>query len=192
MDGDGPFLWLSENAPPAGFRKTPPGGMCLSAFLFVKRGREILLGKYADDPAWGRLAGLDPERWRVHGARWTIPASQLTYGEDPRDAARRIGETILEIPGMTYSEPRVEVDVYEPKRFPGRLHYDIWFLIDGALPKASRVARPSWYSALEWKDPRILPATDYARGHEDVVARWLVRRTATGKGGKSPAPPREP
>ncbi len=191
MDGDGPFLWLSESAPPSGFRRIPPGGMCLSAFLLLRRGRSILLGKYADDPAWGRLAGLDPERWRAHGAGWTIPASQLKYGEDPRDAARRIGEDVLGVRGIAYSEPRAEVDLYEPKRFPGRLHYDVWFLVDGALPREARIERPSWYAALEWHDPRTLPAAEYARGHEDVVARWLLRRPALRAGGRD-APPREP
>lgn len=192
MDGDGPFLWLSENAPPAGYRRIPPGGMCLSAFLFVRKDQQILLGKYADDPAWGRLAGLDPERWRVHGAGWTIPASQMTYGEDPRDAARRIGEEILQVRGIAYSEPRVEVDVYEPKRFPGRLHYDVWFLVDGVPARGARIPKPSWYSALEWHNPRRLSAAGYARGHEDVVARWLLRRPARSKGARSPGPPREP
>jgi ADP-ribose pyrophosphatase YjhB (NUDIX family) len=166
--------------------------MCLSAFLFLRRGRTILLGKYADDPAWGRLAGLDPERWRVHGAGWTIPASQLKYGEDPRDAARRIGAEILEVRGVTYSEPRVEVDVYEPKRFPGRLHYDVWFLVDGVSPRDARIESPSWYAALEWVDPRTLPAAEYARGHEDVVARWRQRRPLATKGRGTAAPPREP
>ena len=181
MDGDGPFLWLSESAPPAGFRTVPPGGMCLSAFLFVKRGGKILLGKYADDPAWERLAGLDPERRRVHAAGWTIPASQLKYGEDPRAAAKRVGEEILEVRGMTYSEPRVEVDLYEPKRFPGRLHYDVWFLVDATPRGRAEPARPPWYADLAFHDPRGLAADAYARGHEDVVARWLRQPSRTPK-----------
>lgn len=122
MPGDGPFLWLLKSGPPAGFWNIPPGGMCVCAFLFARRGPEILLGKYRDDPRWESFAGLDKTRRRVHGAGWTIPASHLKYGEDPRAAARRIAEEILEIPGMAFSEPRVEVDVYEPKRFPGNLH----------------------------------------------------------------------
>src|SRR3972149_11009314 len=114
MPGQGPFRWLSKNGPPAGFWDVPPGGMCRSAFLFVKRGRRILLGKYADDPKWEELAGLEPERRRVHGSGWTSPASQLKYGEDPRDAARRVGQQMLAVPDLRYSEPRVEVDLYEP------------------------------------------------------------------------------
>jgi len=184
MDGEGPFLWLSESAPPAGFRGLPPGGMCLSAFLFVTRGGKILLGKYRDDPAWERLAGLDEERRRVHSAGWTIPASQLKYGEDPRAAAKRVGEEILALRGLAYSEPRVEVDLYEPKRFPGRLHYDVWFLVDATLPPRARISVPPWYAHLEWQDPRTLPAPAYARSHEDVVSRWLQRPSASRKGSR--------
>jgi len=152
--------------------------MCLSVFLFVTRGGKILLGKYRDDPAWERLAGLDPERRRVHAAGWTIPASQLKYGEDPRAAAKRVGEEILSMPGLGYSEPRTEVDLYEPNRFPGRLHYDVWFLVDATLPQGVRIATPPWYADLDWQDPRTLPAAAYARGHEDVVSRWLQRPSA--------------
>lgn len=176
MAGDGPFLWLSEHGPPSGFHHLPDGGMCLSAFLFVKRGNKILLGKYAEDPAWEKLTGLDPERLRIHGKGWTIPASHLRYGEDPRDAARRVGEEVLGLRGMRYSEPRVEVDLYEPKRFPGLLHYDVWFLVDAALPGKATVAKPPWYAALEWQDPRKLSPEAYARSHEDVVERWLRPR----------------
>src|SRR2546426_11304928 len=121
MDGDGPFLWLSESAPPAGFRRLPPGGMCLSAFLFVTRGGKILLGKYRDDPAWERLAGLDEERRRGHSAGWTIPASQVKYGEEPRAAARGGGEEILALRGLAYAEPRGEGGPYVPERFTRRV-----------------------------------------------------------------------
>jgi len=176
MAGEGPFLWLSKEAPPAGFRDLPPGGMCLSAFVFVRRGPEILLGKYANVPEWERLSGLDEERRRVHGRGWTIPASQVKYGEDPRAAAERVAEEILQIRGMTFSEPRAEVDLYEPKRFPGRMHYDVWFLVDGTPPKGWSLRVPPWYAELAWRDPKTMPATEYARGHEDVVARWRTPR----------------
>src|SRR2546427_10881574 len=87
MAGEGPFLWLSKDGPPAGFRELPPGGMCISAFLFVRRGKEIVLGKYRDDPRWETLAGLDETGRKVHSSGWTIPASQIRYGEDPVTAA---------------------------------------------------------------------------------------------------------
>jgi len=175
--GDGPFLWLSEDSPPAGFSQVPLGGMCISAFLFVRRGEKILLGKYANDPRWESLTGLDESRRVAHGQGWTLPASQLRFGEDPREAARRIGEEVLQSADLLYSEPRVEVDRYEPRRFPGRDHYDIWFLVDAFVKRGSDLGTPPWYAALEWKDPRTLPAAEYARSHEDVVAQWRENRT---------------
>jgi len=178
MPGEGPFLWLSRSGPPSGFWDLPPGGMCLSVFVFVVRDGKILLGRYADDPRWEALAGLDPERVKVHGRGWTIPASQLKYGEDPRDAARRVGEEVLQIRGMAYSEPRVEVDLYEPRRFPGELHYDLWFLVNAEPPGGYELAVPPWYAELAWHDPRAGPTEAYARDHQDVVARWLQGRVA--------------
>ena len=149
-------------------------------FLFVRRDSRILLGKYRNDPKWEALAGLDETRRQVHGSGWTIPASHLKYGEDPRAAARRIGEEVLQILGMTYSEPRVEVDLYEPKRFPGILHYDVWFLVDATSPRDWELRVPPWYAELAWHDPRTLPAPDYARSHEDVVGRWLEAKASKG------------
>jgi len=176
VPGEGPFLWLSKSGPPAGFWNVPPGGMCVCAFLFVKKDGKILLGKYADDPRWEELAGLDAGRRQRHGKGLTVPATHLKFGEDPRDAARRVGEQALRMPGMRYSEPRVEIDAYASKDFPGNEHADLWFLVEAAPPTAGDPPVPPWYAELAWHDPRTTPARAYARGHEDVVARWLSRR----------------
>ena len=180
MPGTGPFLWLMRHAPPSGFQQLPPGGMCVCAYLFVTRDRQILLGKYADDPRWEALAGLDPDRRRNHAKGWTVPATHLKLGEDPRTAARRVGEEALGIRGLRYSEPRSETDFYPSKMVPGEMHYDIWFFIDGTPPKEYEIRVPPWYTELSWQDPRSVSAAEYARGHEDVVARWLAARTGGG------------
>jgi len=147
--------------------------MCVNAFLFVKRGSHILLGKYADDPKWEELAGLDSGRRRRFGTGWTVPASHMKFGEDPRVAARRIGEEILQARDLRYTEPRVESDTYPASFAGGKPHYDLWFFVD-AEPAAGWQPRvPTWYVELAWQDPKTLPASAYARAHEDVVARWL-------------------
>lgn len=175
MAGDGPFLWLNEEGPPAGFRRLPKGGLCLSVFLFVERDGKLLVGKYADDPRWETLTGLDAARWRKHGQGWTLPASHLKFGEDPRAAARRIAEEVLQVRGARFGEPRVETDFADWSRPSGDgLHYDVMFLVDAELPAGAPVERPPWYTALAWHDPRALPASAWARAHEDVVARWLA------------------
>lgn len=176
VDGEGPFLWLSATGPRRGFRRLPPGGMCVSAFLFVVQDGKLLLGQYADDARWEDLVGLDEERWRAHGRGWTVPASQLKFGEEPRAAAQRIAREVLGLDGLAIGEPRVESDHYVPARFPELgMHYDLWLLFTAALPEGARVERPPWYRALELHDPRVLAPSAYARGHEDVVARWLGR-----------------
>lgn len=177
MPGDGPFLWFSEKGSPWGYHRLPRSGFCVSAFLFLRRGDEILLGKYADDPEWERLGGLDKSRRLAHGRGWTIPASHLKYGEDPRAAGRRIAEEILGLRGLVLGEPRVEVEVGVPARFPEMgPHEDMWFFLEARVPEGFQVERPRWFADLAFHDPRRLTAADYGRSHEDVLARWMAVR----------------
>lgn len=174
MPGTGPFLWLSDAGPPSGFHSLPPNGMCVCAFLFVVRDGKLLLGKYADDPRWETLTGLDADRWRTHGRGWTLPATHLKFGEAPREAARRIAEDVLGLRGASLREAGIESDHYVPKRFPHLgMHYDLWLFYEGRVE--GDVARPPWYRELSFLDPSKLRAEDFARGHEDVVSRWKTR-----------------
>lgn len=176
MPGEGPFLFLRENSSPYGFWRMPKGGMCVCAFLFVHRGGQILLGRYKEDPRWADLAGLDEGRVRSNTNGWTVPASHLKFGEEPRASARRIGEEILGVPGLTYGEPRAESELYEPPFAKGQLHYDLWYFVDAWAPAGWEPQVPPWYADLAWQDPKALPASAYARGHGDVVERWLQPR----------------
>ena len=177
MVGTGPFLWLSPNGSPRGYHSLPPGGLCISAFLFVRRGDEVLLGKYADHPALEDIAGLDATRRAAHGKGWTIPASHVKFGEDPRDAAKRVAEEMLGLRGLAPGEPRVEVEVGVPARFPDMPpHMDMWFFVDARVPEDFRAERPPWFRELAFVDPAALKPSDYGRSHEDVMARWLAVR----------------
>ncbi len=177
MPGDGPFLWIRDQSSPLGFWHPPEGGMCVNAFLFVQDDHRILLGKYADHPAWDELAGLDSGRRQRFGTGWTVPGTHLKFGEEPRAAARRIGGDVLQIPGLTFSEPRVESDTYPAAFANGKTHYDLWFFFDAKPPARWQLKAPAWYRELAWQDPRALPPSAYARSHEDVVARWLQTRS---------------
>ncbi len=176
MLGDGPFLWIRDQSSPFGFWHPPAGGLCINAFLFVRRGDGILLGKYADHPKWDELAGLDQGRRQRFGTGWTVPGTHLKFGEEPRAAARRIGEEILQAHGLHYSEPRVESDFYPAAFAGGNLHYDLWLFYDAEAPTGWEAKAPPWYAELAWQNPRTLPASAFARSHEDVVTRWLEPR----------------
>jgi ADP-ribose pyrophosphatase YjhB (NUDIX family) len=171
------FLWLAPFAPPKGWTGVPRGGMCLCAFLFVLRGGKILLGKYADHPAWENLSGMESKRVKANAHGWTIPASHLKFGEDPREAARRIGEEILTLDkGLAYSEPSVITFFYEPAIAPGEKHFDVLFLFEVSVDAGVNIRKPPWYEALEWFDIGEVPREQFARQHEDVMEAWLKKR----------------
>jgi ADP-ribose pyrophosphatase YjhB (NUDIX family) len=155
--------------------------MCLCTFLFVVNGGKILLGRYADHPAWDDLAGMESKRIKANAHGWTLPASHLKFGEDPRDAARRIGKEILTFEkGLTYSEPAVTTFFYEPAIAPGERHFDVLFLFDVAVEEGINVRKPPWYDALEWISIGDLCREQFARQHEDVAAAWLKNRVGQG------------
>ena len=179
MTGQGPYLWINKYSPPAGFHRVPPGGMCIGVFLFVRRGRRLLLGKVREHPAWADLAGETPSRMGGDAGRWKLPARQLRLGEDPRDAAREIGEKMLGLKGLRYGEPRVEVEFWKlgsqasgPPERRKMFHYDMWLMVDAALKPGQKVASPEWFEELSLQDPGMIPRKGWARFHDDVVARW--------------------
>ncbi len=175
------FLWLAPFAPPKGFTSVPAGGMCLCAFLFVIRGRKVLLGKYREHPAWEKIAGMDEKRVKNNQHGFTLPASHLKFGEYPMDAARRIGEEILMLPeGLAYSEPLVQTFFYEISIAPGEMHYDVLFLYDLILGEDYETGLPPWYASFEWFDMDLLMNQKYARQHEDVVSAWLRKKCNCG------------
>jgi hypothetical protein len=183
MAGKGPYLWINKYAPPAGFQRVPPGGMCIGVFLFVRRGNRLLMGKVRPHPAWAKLAGENASRMGKDARGWKIPARQLRLGEDPRDAAREIGESMLGIRGMAYSEPRVEVEFWKlgaeasgPPERRKMFHFDMWFLVDAALGSGRSVAVPPWFAELSWVDAASLKSREWGRFHDDVFARWKLRR----------------
>jgi len=176
-DRNDTFLWLAPFAPPKGHTSVPAGGMCLCVFLFVVKGRQVLLGKYREHPAWEKITGMDEKRVKNNQHGLTLPASHLKFGEDPMDAARRIGEEILMLPeGLSYSEPLVQTFFYELSFVPGEMHFDVLFLYDVLLDENINTDLPPWYASLEWFDIDLLMNLKFARQHEDVVSAWLGKK----------------
>lgn len=172
-----PFLWLAPFAPAKGCMTVPQGGMCLCAFLFVVSEERILLGKYAPHSAWEGLSGMDDKRIRANAQGWTLPGRHLKFGEDPREAARRIGEEILLLEkGLAYPEPRVATFLYEPAIAPGEMHYDVDFLFELPLGDGGALRTPPWYETLAWFDIAAVRHDQFARQHGDVLEVWLKAR----------------
>jgi hypothetical protein len=131
------------------------------------------------------MTGMDAERVREASKGWTLPARQLKLGEDPRDAARQLGNEVLGLKGLSYGEPRVEVEYWQlgdeadgPPERRQAMHFDVWFLIDAHADPAVPPGTPAWYDEVAWVDPSKLPGSAWARMHGDVVERWRVPRAA--------------
>ncbi len=171
------FLWLAPFAPPKGFTSVPAGGICLCVFLFANQKGKIILGKYQKHSAWEKHTGMDMRRIENNQYGLTIPASHLKFGEDPLEAARRIGEEILLLPKeLTYSHLSVQTFFYEPVIAPGKMHFDVLLFYDVLLPEDLKILVPPWYASLELIDEEILLNQKFARQHEDVVSAWMKKK----------------
>jgi hypothetical protein len=83
--GEGSFLWFAPFAPPKGWTDVPRGGMCLCAYLFVVSGGKILLGRYADHPAWEELCGMESKRVKANAHGWAL--QRLPFARQHEDVA---------------------------------------------------------------------------------------------------------
>ena len=120
---------------------------------------------------------MEDKRIRANAHGWTLPARHLKFGEDPREAARHIGEEILLIDrGLAYPEPHVATFFYEPAAAPGEIHYDVHFLFEISLGNGDELRTPPWYETLAWFDIGTVRHGQFARQHQDVVEAWLKAR----------------
>jgi len=174
MTTDRRFSRFSRSRDTAAFSITeiPVGGVCLSAFLIVTEvgnPKKVLMGHMNAEAPWDHIGALDPSRVEVHSRGWMLPSSHLIFQESPQDAARRIAREQLELPDLTFSEPKVVSEAYTPKRFPNApTHWDIEFLFRTEIP-GEDLPRPEAWAQLEFVDLRRTAKSEIARSHEDVI-----------------------
>ncbi len=162
---------------PKWFIHVPRGGVCVSAFVFVRNRRgDLLLGRPRYDRAWPEKGGLP--LWRVREMQrtgeWVLPASHLLMQEIPERAARRIATDFV---GISRSRPRW-LGVDSSRRATARsagsgtrrrrvYHWDLCFLYE---VRAERVPRPP----RAWAELRFFPSSawkriDIGRAHADLL-----------------------
>ncbi|HXW66599.1 MAG TPA: hypothetical protein VEL82_01775 [Thermoplasmata archaeon] len=154
------------------FSVVPSDGMCLSSFLVIspaERASEVLLGRVHPDPGWAERGALGPARAARVAERWMLPSSQLLLFESPSEAARRIGREMLGVE-LEPGAPAVFSEAYQrPEPEGPDPHWDLEFIFRPAWTGPERVAHPAW-SEIGFRDPRRIPAREFARGHEDILA----------------------
>lgn len=139
---------------------TPENGVCLSSFLVIKKGDDVLLGKVGDAEIWKEKWCLPwiEERWKD---KWLLPASHLLMGEHPNEAAQRILVDML-------AENTLTPTFHKVLSFMGENgHWDVCFVygadVDHEFPK------PSWFSELSFVNVKDADSSSFGRGHDEVL-----------------------
>ena len=152
-------------------KEIPDGGLCLSAFLVVTRGKtsEILMGHLNPSAAWDHIGALDQSRIEAHSKGWMLPSSHLMLLESPQSAAKRIVREQLGLQdnAISLSAPAVVSEAHTPKRFPNLPdHWDIEFIFSG---ESEALPRSNAWTELKYVDASKISRKDMARSHEDIV-----------------------
>lgn len=159
----------------------PKARLCLSAFVAIRRGSSILLGRPHAHSAWPEIGGF-PIRHAAaieKDGSWLLPATHLVMEESPDHAAKRIANQWAGVRGT----PRfvmVQSHLRPLERWKSELkwarklnHWDICFVYE--LRTRTNPKHNPW-----WSEIRFFPAAEIARmrlsrGHKDVLkaARYL-------------------
>lgn len=157
----------------------PGGGLCLSVFLAVHRGGELLVGRMEEahaqrwTKAWApNLAFYEGDRRASLFDGWRLPATYLRVGEDPRAAAERVWRDQLGFDDRPELGPlRVSSSSQPSRRTPEHEHWDVAFAYDASGPSLDEV--PEHWARLTYTDPGELSAGDGVMMHDELVA-WLA------------------
>ena len=149
--------------------QVPKGGTCLSAFLVLKGKNGVLAGKMAKPEVWVErfFVGEAFAPKYASSGKWLLPASHLKYGEKPEDAAKRILTEQLGLSGVKLKFSQVQSHLSGDPNDPEGAHWDICFVYEGTL--RDKVAKPEWFSELDYLKPTKLSADDFTRGHGDIL-----------------------
>jgi len=153
-----------------------PGGTCLSTFVLVSIGQNVLVGKMTRPEIWTERFLVGPSFAPVYtsSGKYVLPARHLHWYESPLEAARSVmqDQVGLDVPKGKISLADVQSFVSgETTNEDEPPHWDICFIYRTRVSKtqASRLRRPLWFSELSFKSLRELGPGDFTRGHGDVL-----------------------
>ena len=153
----------------------PPSGVCLSSFVSIGDGRNILLGKVAKPEVWVEKFFLSEQYAPsvASSGKYVLPGSHLAWYESPLQAAERVikEQTLLPVPKglkLVGVQSFVSGDPNDTQNPP---HWDLCFVYDAKLPKSltKKLKSPEWFSDFGLKPKSKLSSEDFARGHGEVL-----------------------
>jgi len=167
-----------------------PGGTCLSSFVVVSSGNNILVGKPSKPDVWAERFFVD-EAYApkiVESGKYVLPASHLAWFESPEEAAFRVLREMVNI-----DIPKNRVRLVDVQSHVGdgaaddNAHWDICFVYQAELPKGyeKKLKSPEWFTEFGLKPKSRLKPDDFARGHGHVLetakSKIKARQKAAGK-----------
>jgi hypothetical protein len=153
----------------------PPAGLCLSAFVIIRKKGSILLGRPHAVRAWPEKGGLPVQHAaEIEKSRsWLIPATHLLMEEAPDHAARRIANHWAGVGGVP-KFVMVQSHIRPSKQWKseletrvGRSHWDICFIYE-LRTKTDPKPRP-WWSETRFFSPSKIRKITLSRGHKDIL-----------------------
>ncbi len=151
----------------------PPGGTCLSSFLLITRGDDVLVGKMGKPEIWidRFFVGEKFAPMYASSGKYVLPASHLAWFESPLDAAYRVATQQALISAKKENIRLVDAQSHvrgDPADV-NELHWDICFLYDLHVPSETVLKVPDWFQELRFVERKELKPDDFARGHGDVL-----------------------
>ncbi len=177
---------MNSQRRPARFDKenVPPGGVCLSSFVLVRNGENILVGKMAKPEVWMERFFVGEKFAPVYASsdRYLLPARHLAWYESPLEAAEGIirDQVLLQVPKgdirFVEVQSHLRGDVESTEKPP---HWDICFVYEAKVPAetVNELKTPPWFEEFHFVPLSSLSVEDFTRAHGDILQEaGLLRR----------------
>lgn len=177
---------MSQSKQKALFREgsAPPGGTCLSSFVILTTGSDMLVGKMMKPEVWVEKFFVGPQWAQTYyqSKKYMLPASHLAWYESPLEAAARTVKEQTLLPLRKDDLKLIEVQSHlsgDPTSTTEPPHWDICFVYEGKVSKsvATKLKQPEWFEDFGFVSRAKLKSDDFTRGHGDV----LEKASAIGK-----------
>jgi len=151
----------------------PRAGLCLSAFVVIRKKGSILLGRPHTHESWPEKGGF-PKRHATRLERersWLLPATHLLMEEAPDRAAQRITNQwagMRGVPKFVMVQSHLRPSEYARKSGHVKLnHWDICFVYE--LNTRTNPKPKPWWSETRFFLPSEIRRMKLGRGHKDVL-----------------------
>lgn len=151
------------------------GGTCLSSFLVVSRGNEILVGKMNNPQVWIDRFFVGEKFAPVYASsgKYVLPASHLAWYESPQEAAFRVAsEQIAYSPRSKEDIRLLDVQSFvsgDPNSIAEPPHWDICFAYELKVQPGEDIKKPEWFEELKFVERGKLKVDEFTRGHGDIL-----------------------